>query len=144
MNALHAKNLLNGMLQFVNIARANYLQHHKIKMNQLQIKLVNAMKTVIVAIIALLIFVCFSHAEEWKGKKILLEERDKVIAACEEGTTSMGFAYAKVHNYCRCFTDYMTDLGTKYTKEEIEKIAEEKGGDFMERESFKNCKHHLQ
>ena len=102
------------------------------------------MKIMIISIVTVLIFVNFVGAEEWKGKQILVGERDKVIAACEEGTSSMGFPYAKVHNYCRCFTDYMTNLAAKYTKEDMDRIVKERGGDFMEKEAFNSCKQHLQ
>ena len=84
-----------------------------------------------------------SNAEDWEGKKILVEQRDKVISACEKGISSRGFPYVKVQKYCECSVSYMTELATKYTKEEIRKMAEIKGKDFIEKEAFQKCKHHL-
>ena len=55
-----------------------------------------------------------SNSEEWEGKKILVEQRDKVISACEKGISSRGFPYSKVQKYCECSADYMTEIATKY------------------------------
>jgi len=85
-----------------------------------------------------------SNAEEWEGKKILVDQREKVISACEKGISSRGFPYVKVQKYCKCSVDYMTEIATKYTKEQIKRMAEIKGKDFIEKEAFHKCKHHLE
>lgn len=84
-----------------------------------------------------------STAEDWEGKKILVDQRDKVISACEKGISSKNFSYVKVQKYCECSVDYMTEIATKYTKEQIKKMAEKKGKDFIEKEAFQKCKHFL-
>jgi hypothetical protein len=38
----------------------------------------------------------------------------------------------------------MTEIATKYNKEQIKGMAERKGKDFIEREAFQNCKHLLE
>jgi hypothetical protein len=85
-----------------------------------------------------------SNSEEWAGKKILVDQREKVISACEEGISSRGFPYGKVQKYCKCSVDYMTEIATIYTKEQIKGMAEIKGKDFIEKEAFKKCKHLLE
>jgi len=85
-----------------------------------------------------------SNAEDWEGKKILVDQRDKVISACEKGISSRGFPYVKVQKYCECSVDYMTEIATKYTKEQIRKMADTKGKNFIEKEAFQKCKHHLE
>ena len=85
-----------------------------------------------------------SNGEYWEGKKILIDQRGKIISACEKGISSRGFPYVKVQKYCECSVNYMTEIATKYTKEQIKKMAEVKGKDFIEREAFQKCKHHLE
>jgi len=85
-----------------------------------------------------------NNDESWEGKKILVDEREKVISACEKGISSRGFPYVKVQKYCECSVDYMTEIATKYTKEQIKRMAEIKGKDFIEREAFQKCKHLLE
>jgi hypothetical protein len=38
----------------------------------------------------------------------------------------------------------MTMIATNYTKEQIKRMAEIKGKDFIEKEAFQKCKHHLE
>ena len=51
------------------------------------------------------VFFCFfffantSNGDDWEGKKILVDERDKVISACEKGILSKGYPYVKVQKY---------------------------------------------
>ena len=85
-----------------------------------------------------------SNGAEWEGKKILIEEREQVIAACEKGISSQGYTYVKVQKYCKCSVDYMTELATKYTKEQLEKLQKEKGKNFIEKYTLQKCKHHLE
>lgn len=91
-----------------------------------------------------ILFASASNAEDWEGKKILVDEREKVISACEKGISSRGFPYVKVHKYCECSVNYMTEIATNYTKEQINKMAEIRGKDFIEKEAFQKCKHHLE
>ncbi|MCD6366003.1 MAG: hypothetical protein J7L46_00535, partial [Bacteroidales bacterium] len=49
-----------------------------------------------------------NNAEYWEGKKILVDEREKVISACEKGISSRGFSYVKAQKYCECSVNYMT------------------------------------
>ena len=85
-----------------------------------------------------------NNDESWEGKKILVDEREKVISACEKGISSRGFPYVKVQKYCACSVDYMTEIATKYTKEQIKRMTEIKGKDFIEIEAFQKCKHLLE
>lgn len=85
-----------------------------------------------------------NNVEYWEGKNILVDEREKVISACEKGISSRGFPHAKVQKYCECAVNYMTEIATKHTKEQIKKMAEIKGKDFIEKEAFQKCKHHLE
>ena len=85
-----------------------------------------------------------NNDESWEGKKILVDEREKVISACEKGISSRGFPYVKVQKYCECSVDYMTEIATNYTKEQIKRMAEIKGKDFIEKEAFQKCKHLLE
>jgi len=85
-----------------------------------------------------------SNSEEWEGKKILINQRDKVISACEKGISSRGFPYGKVQKYCECSIDNMTEIATRFTKEQIKRMTEIKGKDFIEKEAFQKCKHLLE
>ncbi len=85
-----------------------------------------------------------NNDEYWEGKKILVDEREKVISACEKGISSRGFSYVKAQKYCECSVNYMTMIATKYTKEQIKRMAEIKGKNFIEKEAFQKCKHHLE
>jgi hypothetical protein len=85
-----------------------------------------------------------NNDESWEGKKILVDEREKVISACKKGISSRGFPYVKVQKYCECSVDYMTEIATKYTKEQIKRMAEIKGKNFIEKEAFQKCKQFLE
>ena len=101
------------------------------------------MNRIICAALCFILLASASNAEDWEGKKILVDQRDEVILACEKGVSSRGIPYRKAQKYCECSVNYMTELATKYTKEEINKMAEIKGKDFIEKEAFEKCKHHL-
>jgi hypothetical protein len=101
------------------------------------------MKNIIFMFLGLCFLANASYGEEWEGKKMLIDERDKVIAACEEGISSQGYAYSKVNKYCKCSVDYMTKLGTKYSKEQLKIMQRQKGERFIEQETLQMCKHHL-
>ena len=101
------------------------------------------MKFIIFFAICLSFWTNASTAEEWEGKKILVDQRDKVISACEKGISSRGFPYAKVQKYCECFIDYVTEIANKYNKEQIKGMAAKKGKDFIEKEASQKCIHFL-
>jgi redox-regulated HSP33 family molecular chaperone len=102
------------------------------------------MKRIAFAMICFAIWASVSSAEEWEGKEILIEQRNEVISACEKGVASRGFPEVKVQKYCKCSVDYMTEIATTYTKEEINRMAETKGRDFIEKEVIHKCKHFLE
>ena len=102
------------------------------------------MKRIIFLALCIVFWANPSNSEVWEGKKILVDQRDKVISACEKGISSRGFPYGKVQKYCECSVDYMTEIATKYTKEQINRMAEIKGKDFIEKEAFQKCKHFLE
>ncbi|PKN89410.1 MAG: hypothetical protein CVU51_00240 [Deltaproteobacteria bacterium HGW-Deltaproteobacteria-1] len=82
--------------------------------------------------------------EEWEGGKMLIEERGKVIAACEKGILSQGYSYVKVQKYCKCSVDYITELANKYSKAQLKALQKEKGGNFIEKDALQMCKHYLE
>jgi hypothetical protein len=104
----------------------------------------NAMKQFLVVFLSVFFFASASNGEEWEGKKILVNEREKVISACEEGISNKGYPYVKVKKYCECSVDYMIELVTKYTKEQLKDIADKRGDDnFIRTDAYLKCKHHL-
>jgi hypothetical protein len=102
------------------------------------------MKRIIFVLLGLLCFSSVSCAEEWEGEKMLIEERGKVIAACEKGILSQGYSYVKVQKYCKCSVDNMTELATKYSKEQLKAMQKEKGKNFIEKDTLQMCKHYLE
>ena len=102
------------------------------------------MKRIVFAMICVVFWASASNAEEWEGKKMLVDERDKVISSCEKGISSLGFPYIKVQQYCECSVNYMTEIATKYTKEQINRMVIIKGKYFIEKESRQKCKHFLE
>lgn len=102
-------------------------------------------------IILMFIFISFflstntSNAQEWdKLREMLVNQRDKVISACEEGGVSKGYSYKKIQNYCKCSVDYMTEIVTKYNKNQLNNKVKEKGGDFIEKEALQKCEYILE
>jgi len=97
----------------------------------------------IVLLFGVFTFASASNGEEWEGKKFLVDQREKVISACEKGILSRGYPYIKVKKYCECSVDYMTELANKYTKEQLKTLQKEKGKNFIEKDTLQKCKHHL-
>ena len=102
------------------------------------------MKQIIFMALCIIFWPNASNPEEWEGRKILVDQREKVISACEKGISSRGFPYSKVRKYCECSVDYMTEIATKYTKKQIKRMTEIKGNKFIEKETLKKCKHFLE
>ena len=48
------------------------------------------MKRIIFVFFCFFFFASASTGEDWEGKKILVDEREKVISACEKGILSKG------------------------------------------------------
>jgi hypothetical protein len=101
------------------------------------------MKRIVFAMICVAFWASASNAEEWEGKKMLVEQRSRAISACEQGILSKGYPYAKVKKYCECSVNYMTDMAERYSKEELNEMSRYQVMTFLRSESRKMCIYHL-